>query len=199
MGLVGGGTWAYFSDVEVSQGNILTAGTLDLDINGTDANVQILNVTATYPGDSSNGSTSLVNAGSLPGDLSISFVKATDIGGAGGTEFEDAVGDLDTTATIALFLDLDEDSLWSDGDILLTSAGGGGTQTRTAGSPATPTMSTIDAYDGDSWADVTVLDASGGGDDGVNIFINYLVPPGAGNEIQGDSVSANMTFTLDQQ
>jgi len=41
MRLVGGGTWAYFSDVEASTGNVFTAGTLDLktdDADGKDAN-----------------------------------------------------------------------------------------------------------------------------------------------------------------
>ena len=33
MALVGGGTWAYFSDPETSTGNILSAGTLDLKTN----------------------------------------------------------------------------------------------------------------------------------------------------------------------
>ena len=32
MGLVGGGTWAYFSDVETSTGNTFGAGTLDLTV-----------------------------------------------------------------------------------------------------------------------------------------------------------------------
>ena len=34
-GLVVGGTLAYFSDTETSTGNLFTAGTIDLEVNGT--------------------------------------------------------------------------------------------------------------------------------------------------------------------
>jgi predicted ribosomally synthesized peptide with SipW-like signal peptide len=33
---IGIGTWAYFSDVETSTGNIFQAGTLDLKVDGAD-------------------------------------------------------------------------------------------------------------------------------------------------------------------
>ena len=32
MGLVGGGTWAYFTDTETSTGNTFAVGTLDLEV-----------------------------------------------------------------------------------------------------------------------------------------------------------------------
>ncbi len=38
MALVGGGTWAYFSDVETSGENILSAGTMNLGLSNTAAN-----------------------------------------------------------------------------------------------------------------------------------------------------------------
>jgi len=41
IGIVGGGTWAYFSDTETSSSNQITAGTLDLDLDGGDSNVNI--------------------------------------------------------------------------------------------------------------------------------------------------------------
>jgi len=202
MGLVGGGTWAYFSDPETSYNNVLTAGTLDLEIGGGNTNVQILDVSATYPGDSDSGNTTLVNVGSIAGSLDITFVKVDDIGGSGGTEFENnpgaGNGDLDAEATIAIWVDVDEDDTFSDGDILLTSTGSGDNQTRAGGSPATPTKYSIDSFDGDSWTDIVTLDATGGANDGVKFFIDYLIPTTATNAIQGDSVSANMTFTLGQ-
>jgi len=33
IGLVAGGTWAYFSDTETSTGNVFSAGTIDLEVN----------------------------------------------------------------------------------------------------------------------------------------------------------------------
>ena len=42
MGMVGGGTWAYFSDTEASTNNSLTAGTLDLNVDGGDIPVTML-------------------------------------------------------------------------------------------------------------------------------------------------------------
>ena len=35
MGLIGGGTWAYFTDTETSSGNVLVSGTLDLGLGNT--------------------------------------------------------------------------------------------------------------------------------------------------------------------
>ena len=52
IGLVGGGTYAYFSDTESSTGNTLTAGTLDLNIDGGDAAVTTFDVSNVAPGDS---------------------------------------------------------------------------------------------------------------------------------------------------
>ena len=54
MALVGGGTWAYFSDVETSTLNTFAAGTLDLEVDSenpwTSTPVNILDIA---PGDNS--------------------------------------------------------------------------------------------------------------------------------------------------
>ncbi|MDQ0273778.1 CalY family protein [Cytobacillus purgationiresistens] len=59
--LVGGGTYAYFSDTEVTA-NTFAAGTLDLSINPT----SIINVNNIKPGDSFIRDFELGNNGSLP-------------------------------------------------------------------------------------------------------------------------------------
>jgi predicted ribosomally synthesized peptide with SipW-like signal peptide len=201
MGLVGGGTWAYFSDPEVSQGNVLAAGTLDLHIGGGDSNVQILSVSNAYPGVTDNGSTVLNNNGNLAGYLDISFDVVSDMGGSGGTEYEnnpgEGNGDLDAEATIAIWLDINESDDFDDGDILLGYPSDN-TTTRDSGSPATPTKIAITSYDGVSWNDVMTLDEKDGTNDEATLVIDYLVPTTATNAIQGDSVTANMTFTLEQ-
>ena len=73
MALVGGGTWAYFSDVETSTGNILTAGTLDLGLSNTAATTPDGSVTATWnvsagdwaPGDTVEATLYVYNGGSI--------------------------------------------------------------------------------------------------------------------------------------
>jgi len=48
--LVGAGTYAYFSDTETSTGNTVTAGVLDLYINGQDTGTLLLGVSNLKPG-----------------------------------------------------------------------------------------------------------------------------------------------------
>ena len=60
VSLIGGGTYAYFSDSVVTQ-NTFAAGTLDLSVNPT----QLINVDNIKPGDSFLRDFELVNNGSL--------------------------------------------------------------------------------------------------------------------------------------
>ena len=51
IGMTGIGTWAYFSDVETSTGNVLAAGTLDLktdDVNGVSQTLLATNMRPGY-------------------------------------------------------------------------------------------------------------------------------------------------------
>ncbi len=48
MGLVGGGTWAYFSDTETSSGNTLVSGTLDVGLDNTDNDSATTSITSTW-------------------------------------------------------------------------------------------------------------------------------------------------------
>ncbi|MCH8864806.1 MAG: hypothetical protein IIB13_05540, partial [Chloroflexi bacterium] len=70
MGLVGGGTWAYFSDTETGTGSI-TAGTLDITQSGTAS----FSLTNQAPGIPATIGIDLIltNNSSLPGDLEISL------------------------------------------------------------------------------------------------------------------------------
>ena len=86
MGLVGGGTWAYFSDTETSSNNVLTAGTIVLEF---DSGVTTpFNLGPLAPGDNVSGAVDweLENQGSLPGYLYITFGSLT----KGENGFEDA-------------------------------------------------------------------------------------------------------------
>lgn len=71
MGLVGGGTWAYFSDTETSTGNSLLAGTLDLGLSNTTNTSSTGSITATFgttgwaPGGTDDGTIYVNNDGSI--------------------------------------------------------------------------------------------------------------------------------------
>ncbi len=79
VGMAGIGTWAYFSDVETSTGNILAAGTLDLKTNDADGVSQTLYASNLKPGNNVSGNITLKNSGSVAGsslDLTFSYVES---------------------------------------------------------------------------------------------------------------------------
>jgi spore coat-associated protein N len=84
MALVGGGTWAYFSDTETSSGNALAAGTLDLGLANTSGAEAGASVTATWttpsgfkPGDTLDKTLYIKNSGSITmSSVNITFAHA---------------------------------------------------------------------------------------------------------------------------
>jgi spore coat-associated protein N len=188
IGLVGAGTYAYFSDTESSTGNTLTAGTLDLNIDGANIAVTTFSASAVAPGDSGTGSSTLANVGSLSGELDIATSAVVNTSGAGGTEYEGGSGELGASAQIAMYLDVDQSGSWTAGDIGLMSDG------NTYTLPAALDYDEIDNYSSETWDAVETMDATASDD----IVVNWQVPAGAGNEIQGDEVSFDITFTLEQ-
>lgn len=76
IGLVGAGAFAYFSDTETSSGNTLTAGTLDVKVDGEDDGATVASVTLSNmkPGDMSVYYKWVIkNYGNIPGTLSVTF------------------------------------------------------------------------------------------------------------------------------
>jgi predicted ribosomally synthesized peptide with SipW-like signal peptide len=115
LALIGGGTWAYFSDTETSTGNTFTAGTLNL-VPSTNGTGPVGKYTVTAGGDGINGNVvfvrlapgnsgsitwTLTNNGNLDGTLTVA--SAVTFGENGTNEPEAAVvgnnngsnGDLD--------------------------------------------------------------------------------------------------------
>ena len=81
--LIGGGIYAYFSDVETSTGNTFTAGTLDLEV---DTENPWTSTPITVPGMEPGATASPVditceNVGTLTGDLYMKLTGVTDTGG----------------------------------------------------------------------------------------------------------------------
>ncbi len=198
MGMVGGGTWAYFSDTETSTGNALSAGTLDLNVNGGNTAVTTLSVSAAYPGASGNGSTTLYNAGSLTAELDITFGSVSNNESTGSTEYESdviggaGVGELGAQATFAVFIDVDQSGTWTSGDIGL-SANGTGTL---YAFPTALEYQVLNNYSSDNFDNVYSGTMAVGATDA--FIIVYSVPTGADNTVQGDSVSVALTFKLEQ-
>jgi predicted ribosomally synthesized peptide with SipW-like signal peptide len=183
--LVGGGVYAYFSDIETSTGNTFTAGTLDLNLDGVNANVVKFTVANVTPGDSDTGTWDVTNVGSIGGYLDLEGVGVTEAAGTStDPELVDEGGpdtpQLGNYLMAHLFVDTNDSGTWNSGetDILGTAA-----------SPvAINTIATSYALD-------LSLAASA-----INhITLNWSVPTSAGNRIQADSVTLNMTFELQQR
>ncbi|MFC1987568.1 TasA family protein [Chloroflexota bacterium] len=188
IGMVSGGTWAYFSDTESSANNSLTAGTLDLNINGGNIAVTTFTAAAVAPGDSGSGNSTIANVGTMGGELDITFSAITNTGGVGG-EYGDSVGNLGAAAEIAAYVDVDQSADWSAGDIGLKSDG------TTYSFPTALDYATIDSYDSNSYDAVVAAMATSAAD---GFVVLWSVPTTAGNNIQGDSASFDITFVLEQ-
>lgn len=64
ISMIGGGTYAYFNDVEVNNSSF-AAGTLDINVKGNDKDFAIINVDNLKPGDTMTRSFKLNNTGTL--------------------------------------------------------------------------------------------------------------------------------------
>lgn len=187
IGLVGGGTYAWFSDTESSTGNTLTAGTLDLNINGGNVAVNTFDVGNVAPGASGSANCTLANVGSISGELDVSIAAINNTPGAGGTQYEGGSGELGDNAEMALYFDVDESGGATAGDFGLRSDG-------TLYDPSVALDYDIFNNYVETWDAADNLTA--GTSD--SFVIDWQVPTTAGNDIQGDSVSFDITFTLQQ-
>ncbi len=187
IGIVGGGTLAYFSDTETSTGNTWTAGTLNLVdvISGTAVNNSIsinggtgdaadgLNDKVEFgltdpikPGSSGNITWTLSNTGTVSGNLTISA----------NTTFSEGTDTAPELALPAAGLD-------SKIDVVLT---------RGVTTVYTGTMSGLAAA-------LSAENQSMAGGGGSLVYVlNWQILTTVGNEIQGDTATLNITFTLTQ-
>lgn len=167
----GAGTFAAFSDTESSTNNQVSAGTLNLTVDGGNTAVEAVSINDAVPGDSGSGTLTLENTGNVDGtlDVSISNIasqengtnepesEAGDAGSSDGVELENEL-----TVTISLA----GTQLVSD-TVNNLSTGTVGTQALNAGSSA-------------------------------DLDLSYSVDSDAGNLIQSDSVTVDLSFTLTQ-
>jgi len=121
--MVAGATTAYFTDTQTSHGNTFTAGTLDLNVNGSDSNVVLFNDPILVPGNQPTAAYSLMNKGNINGYLNINNVTVTNLEN-GITAPEASAGDTTTDAgelgnlvNIHLYFDNDGSGYYSTGDV----------------------------------------------------------------------------------
>jgi len=201
MALVAGGTWAYFSDTEVSGTNTITAGKLNLKVNNEAAFTITLN--ARKPGHNGNAATWLVNNdGDLNGDLSVTLSAITNnentrlaMETAAG-DGSDVGGELGSLLKMAFWMDVDKSGGWTSGDYYLKSDGS--KVSHSGGGPALPSAAydILDNYDLDAFANCQTGVAPG---DLGNFRVEYDFPDAGNNtdnKAQTDDVQFTITFDL---
>jgi len=195
-----GATKAYFSDTEISNNNIFVTGTMDLNIDGSNATTTTITLSGKAPGDSGKADNVLKNSGSLAGELDISLgtianYACTDAtyGKNDGTEYCNSdAGALGANAQLAMYIDVDQDGTWNTNDIGLKSDA-----SKYVNTGATALVyDTFDNYSGVTWDNIYNGEMSSGSQD--NFVFNWKIPTNAGNEIQGDALKFGITFTLEQ-
>ena len=177
IGMTGIGTWAYFSDVEASTGNQMTAGTLDLKTNDVDGVSQTLFVTNMAPGDTVGPETiTLKNTGSVDGstlDLVFSYIEND-----GSSNLVDMTAD-ETAAMLEVTV------LNYDGSSLLGSISDGNSNTWTD----------IEDLKNADLSGQSSIAASASKDFQIAVQLRGVE---TGNDFQSDGIIVTMTFTLNQ-
>ena len=177
IGLVGGGTWAYFSDTEESTGNAFSAGTLDLGLANTDGTDPTGSVTTTFgasdlePGSTAGTGTLWVNN---EGTINMSHVYVL---------FSVTSYDENTPATIDNYdLNTGTDNLTNM--IIATDVKWGGVDVTALEDKSIEQLITLGAMDLGS------LNAN----EELDLYIEWTFDSTATNGCQGDSVDLTVTL-----
>ena len=197
IGAVGTGAW--FTDTETSNGNILTAGTLDLTVDGVnDPNVAFMTCANMSPGDTEYQYWVLKNVGSIDGRPSITFSAITN----NDNGLTDAEGDVDTTGGDG------EGELGANAYVMMRwrqPAGSGTWQsvrlTNNWGNPLLNGVGGVTVGEGLLTAGGALVDNAlpilGPGEE-VEVEFRVWIMNAIGNVIQSDSAEFSVTFNLDQ-
>lgn len=179
-----GATTAFFSDTEISSGNTITAGTLDLKLDGVDnPTTAKFDITNAKPEDQPKRTFILKNAGSILGHLKISEVTLTNLENTL-TEPEDEAGD--TTADVGELADV------IDLTIFVDYSGDGWVD---AGEPIVFSGKVKDLP---TAAPITLTSLAAGSEVHVEFIMNWFTATPGNNLAQGDSILFDIEFTLSQ-
>jgi hypothetical protein len=183
--LISGSTLAYFGCAKADAAIIPDTGKPSLKISVDGSRVGTFNVSNLVPGASGRNSLRLVNVGNQTGQLGVSFSSMTNTSGVIG-EYMDGIGDLGANMEIAVYIDVDGSGDWNSGDIGLRSDGATYTY------PTALEYDTMDNYSDITWNAIKSITASAAHD----FIIIWRIPITVGNEIQGDSVSFDISFFI---
>ena len=179
-----GGAWAYLGNG--SSDNSVSNGVFDLKV-GNGAQPEAFNFPNAAPGDTGQYVYHLENDGNAAGNLIVSILNVINTAGTIG-QFAYGSGELGRSIEMAFYFDLDNSGGWSPGDI--------GLSTDRGIYRYQPTLqyNTLDSYNQAEWNTVTLMAAG----EKANLVALRKIPAKVGNEIQGDSVSFDISFTLIQ-
>ncbi|HET7325192.1 MAG TPA: TasA family protein [Halococcus sp.] len=172
-GALGAGSWAAFSDEESATDNFVGAGTLDLTVNGGDIpGGAHFTASEVAPGYSQSQTLTLKNEGSIAGVLSVDFNNLSEDGGDNPEPEQEAEGGPGNSADLA-------------DNLTLTISGDYGT---------VGPFTLRDAVNNTPYT----LDSNMTGPESGTETVTVEVPSNVGNEIQGDEVTFDVVFTLEQ-
>jgi predicted ribosomally synthesized peptide with SipW-like signal peptide len=200
MGLVGGGTWAFFTSEASVAGNTVTAGTLTLSVaSGTPQQIDIVVGGNTsepiYPGSRGIAADwALDNTGSIPGDLSVNVTAVTD-SGASGIELADNL-------YVLFWLDSEDDGNLDSTDIVLANGSSGnwsGSENTELTAIDEGDMVLLSAIDDQAWSDIFAIPSNPGTPPSFNIYYYFYDDSTNQNDCQGDVLEFDVNFQLTQQ
>lgn len=187
IGAVGATTAAFFSDTGTSSANTFTAGTLDLKMNTFDNTTANWTMPNMAPGDLVSASIALTNTGTLTADhVEINPVAniITDAAPAAANALDKYL-----QITVAIY----------NGDDLL-SAGNGGKNLNDANGNGWIDLddleNAVNAGEGGQLDNLSAPASSGGSTKTLALTVKFRTD--APNDLQGDSDTMSMTFTLNQ-
>ena len=192
--LIGGGVYAYFSDVETSTGNVFTAGTLNLKVSDVDPLVAHFEVEDTYGGASGEVDWLLKNDGSIAGSLDITFSniidaenlvnepEEADAGEDGTVAVPGTNGELAEVLALLIYIDVVDDDTYvaADDTLIWNDFVKGGT---------------ADLGAAQELSNYAMAANYGSGDDKA-VRIEWSIDSGVGNKIQSDSAGFDIEFEL---
>lgn len=168
---IGAGTWAYFSDEETSTGNYIAAGTLNLIVAGEDPlSSSVTYSDPIYPGWSDSTYFPVENDGSIDGTLKLDISYTDSPGLTPEPEPTPDNGELSQYLYVKIYYGDDSDF-----------------------SGETPIW---EGYVSDWSGEITLGDLPAGATK--YIKVEASVDSSVGNVIQGDSLTVDITFTLEQ-
>lgn len=187
LGAVGATTKAFFSDTGTSSANTFTAGTLNLKLDGVDDTTANWTMPNMAPGDSVSGSVVLTNIGSLTANhIEINSVvnSITDVVPV-------------TANTIDKYLQITAATY--NGDNLLSAGDGGKNLNDSNGNGWIDLDDLENAVNAGEGGQLDNLTAPASGDaDTKTLSMTIMFRTSAPNDLQGDSDTMAMTFTLNQ-